>query len=358
LAGMRHQLLAGMELGEQNKYQYVNNGSAAAYTYTTSLFNPVLQDLPFTVTTTAQNKGVAVLDTSAVYIQDLISLNSQLKSLLGVRFDRFGQKYNNQLSAPNLSRTDNAFSPRAGLVWQPTSNQSYYASYSKSFQPSGEGGAISTTNAQLAPENTRNLEVGTKIDLFDGRASFNAAIYQLVRTNVKYTDPVTNLLIPIGQQETKGLELSFNGEVAKGWQVIAGYSYMDAKITKAVGTTKAPFTSASATAIQGKTPSLTPRHTASLWTLKSLDQWVPGVQVGGGLTYRGENYAAIDNAVKLPSFTTFDMAAYYRPTPKGINVAVNLKNVFNKTYYISANNDAGIMPGAPRSIEMTVRYAF
>jgi catecholate siderophore receptor len=358
LAGMRHQLLAGVELGQQNKSQYVNNGSIAAYAYTTSLFNPVLQDLPFTVATPPQNKGVAVLDTSAVYVQDLISLNAQLKSLLGVRFDRFGQKYNDQLSGPNLSRTDNAFSPRAGLVWQPTSSQSYYASYSKSFQPSGEGGAIATSNAQLTPENTRNLEVGSKIELFDGRASFNAALYQLVRSNIKYTDPLTNLLIQIGQQETRGLELSFNGEVAKGWQVMAGYSYMDARITKALGTTRAPFTSARATPIEGKTPGRTPRHTASLWTLKSLDQWVPGVQVGGGLTYRGENYAAIDNAVKVPSFTTFDMAAYYRPAPKGINVVVNLKNVFNKSYYISANNDSSIMPGAPRSIEMTVRYLF
>jgi catecholate siderophore receptor len=358
LAGIRHQLLAGVELGQQNKYQYVNNGSAAAYSYTTSLFNPTLQDLPFAVATTAQSKGIAVLDTSAVYVQDLISLNAQFKTLFGVRFDRFGQKYNDQLSGPKLSRTDNAFSPRAGLVWQPTTSQSYYASYSKSFQPSGEGGAIATSNAQLTPENTRNLEVGSKIDLFDGRASVNAAIYHLLRTNVKYTDPLTNLPLQIGQQETKGLELSFNGEVAKGWQVIAGYSYMDAKITKALGTTKAPFTSASATPIEGKIPGRTPRHTASLWTLKSLDQWVPGVQVGGGLTYRGENYAAIDNAVKVPSFTTFDMAAYYRPAPKGINVVVNLKNVFNKSYYISANNDSSIMPGAPRSIEMTVRYLF
>ncbi|MCW5300090.1 TonB-dependent siderophore receptor [Herbaspirillum lusitanum] len=358
LGGMRHQILAGVEFGEQNKYQYVNNSTAAPYAYTTSLLNPVLQNLPFTVATAPQNKGVATLDTAGIYIQDLISLTSQLKTLLGVRFDRFGQKYKDQLSGANLDRTDNAFSPRAGLVWQPTANQSYYASYSKSFQPSGEGGAIATTNAQLTPENTRNLEIGTKIDLFEGRASFNAAIYQLVRTNVKYTDPVTNLLIPVGQQETKGLELSFTGEVAKGWQVIAGYSYMDSKITKALGTTRAPFTSATNTPIEGKTPSLTPRHTASLWTLKSLDQWVPGVQVGGGLTYRGENYAALDNAVKLPSFTTVDMAAYYRPSPKGINVTLNLKNVLNKSYYISANNDSGIMPGSPRSVELTARYMF
>jgi catecholate siderophore receptor len=134
---------------------------------------------------------------------------------------------------------------------------------------------------------------------------------------------------------------------------------MDGKVTKAVGTVIAPFASAVASPLQGKVLSLTPRHTFSLWTLKSLDQFgLPGFQVGGGVTYRGDNYAAIDNAVKIPSFTTVDLAAYWRPAPKGLSLALNLKNIFNKTYYISANNDSGILPGAPRTLELTARYKF
>jgi catecholate siderophore receptor len=258
LGPVRHQLLAGLEFGEQNKYQYVNNASSGPYTYTTSLFNPVAQDLPFTVATAPQSQGVALLSTQAAYVQDLISWTPQIKTLLGARFDRFGQKYDDQLGGPNLSRTDNAWSPRAGIVWQPSNALSYYASISKSFQPSGEGGAIAASNADLGPEQTRNLEVGTRIDLLDGRASFNAAVYQLTRSDVKFTDPVTNQLIPIGEQQTKGLELSLNGEIARGWQVIAGYSYMAGKITKAAGTTKAPFASAVNTPIEGKTPAIRP----------------------------------------------------------------------------------------------------
>ena len=55
----KHQLLTGVEFGEQNKYQYVNNAPAASY-YQTSLFNPVLpQNLPFTGgnCTTKQGNG-------------------------------------------------------------------------------------------------------------------------------------------------------------------------------------------------------------------------------------------------------------------------------------------------------------
>ena len=180
---------------------------------------------------------------------------------------------------------------------------------------------------------------------------------------MKYTDPIRNTLVNIGEQRARGLELSFSGQVATGWQVIAGYSFLDAKVTKAVGNVTAPFTSARPTPIQGKrlALSLSPRHTFSLWTLKSLESWLPGVQVGGGVIYRDANFANfanIDNAVTLPGFTTVDLAAYWRPGPKGLSLALNLKNVSNRRYYISANNDLGILPGAPRSVELTARYAF
>jgi catecholate siderophore receptor len=55
---------------------------------------------------------------------------------------------------------------------------------------------------------------------------------------------------------------------------------------------------------------------------------------------------------------TTDLAAYYHPSQKGWSLALNLKNLFDKRYYISSNNDIGILPGAPRSVELSARYAF
>ncbi|MDO9420232.1 MAG: TonB-dependent siderophore receptor [Herminiimonas sp.] len=359
----RHQILTGLEFGEQNKYQYVNNALVANY-YLTPLSNPVLPNLPFTVSTpptTAGNNsvGTSILTTAGAYVQDLTSWNSQIKTLVGLRYDSYGQKYENQIG-PNLKRTDTAFSPRVGIVWQPTNTQSYYASVSKSFQPSAEAGALATNNADLGPEKTQNLEVGTKLDLFNGAASFTAAVYQLTRSDVKVTNPsIPTQLIQIGEQQTKGVELSLGGEIARGWQLIGSYSYMDGEVTKAVGNVPTPpLAGATATLLKGKTLALTPKQTASLWTLKSIDQWIPGVQVGGGVTYRGANYAAIDNAIEIPAFTTVDLAAYYRPAPKGMSLALNLKNIFDRKYFISANNDVGILPGSPRSVELTARYSF
>lgn len=361
LGGTRHQFLVGTEFGQQNKYALINNSTRAPYIYTTSLFNPVGQDLPFTVGTAPQSQGLARMTTAAGYVQDLSTWTPQIKTLIGFRYDHFGQRYDDQLPANNdLKRNDNKLSTRYGIVWQPADWQSYYVSYSNSFQPSAEGVALAANNAQLAPEKTRNIEIGTKLDVLGGNGSINAALYQLTRTDVKVTDPLnSNNLIPVGEQRSRGFEVSFTGQVLPTLQVIAGYSYMDALVTEAVGTVTSPLRSASAASpLQGKTLALAPKHTASLWLLESLGRYVPGLQAGGGVTYRGSNYAAIDNGVKVPSFVTVDLALYYQVPVKGLSLQFNVKNLFDRKYYISAGNDVGIMPGEPRSFEVTARYAF
>ncbi|MFT3815488.1 MAG: TonB-dependent siderophore receptor [Acidovorax sp.] len=362
--GLRHKLLAGVEIGEQRRYQEITNAATnkAGYSFSTPLFAPVPTDLPYYVPL-AQASGPAVGMTSnptrSLYAQALSTWSPTIKTLAGLRYDSFGQKYDDRLPAnADLARTDKNVSPRVGLVWQPTSTQSYYASFTKSYQPSGEAGPLATNNADLKPEQTVNLEIGSKTDLFDGAASFTAALYQLTRRDVKYTDPILNKLVNVGEQRSRGLELTFAGQVRPGWQVIVGYSYLNAVVTKGVGTVTAPFTSAVPTPLQGKTLALAPRHTFSLWTLKSIDAVLPGVQVGAGIVSRSASFANVDNAVVMPGFATVDLAAYWRPSPKGWSASINLKNVFDRRYYISANNDVGILPGAPRTLEVSARYAF
>ncbi|XAH23551.1 TonB-dependent siderophore receptor [Xylophilus sp. GW821-FHT01B05] len=359
-----HKLLAGAEFGEQGRQQAITNAATnkAGYSFSTPVFAPVGQDLPYLVPVAQASSpavGYTTNTTRSLYVQALSTWTPTIKSMLGLRYDAFGQKYDDQLpSNADLARTDRNISPRAGLVWQPTATQSYYVSATKSYQPSGEAGALATNNAQLKPEQSVNLEIGSKTDLFDGAASFTASLYQLTRSDVKYTDPILNTLLNIGEQRARGVELTFSGQVAPGWQVLAGYSYLDALVTTGVGTVTAPFSSAKATPLQGKTLALAPRHTLSLWTLKSLDAWLPGVQAGAGLSARSSQFANVDNAVSLPGYATVDLALYWRPAPKGWSMALNLKNAFDRKYYISANNDVAIMPGAPRSVELSARYAF
>lgn len=346
LAGMEHQLLYGLEFGHQRKDQLFVSQTVG----TVSLFNPVLPVVPFLANAAPSTNNVGLMDVASVYVQDLVALTSQWKALVGARYDRFEQEtLERRAGAPNLSRTDNAWSPRVGLVYQPTLAQSYYVSYSKSFQPSAEGFALAANNAQLAPEKTTGYEVGTKLDFFGGLASATASLFRLERTNIKVADPTRpGVLIPVGEQRTDGLELAFTGQLPQSYQIWAGYAYLDSRVTQS---TAIDF----GQPVQGKRATLTPRNSANLWLTKTF---MGSIGVGGGFSYVDDRAANPGNTVTLPSYVTFDAVAWYRT--KSYDVQLNVYNIFDREYIVSAHGSSPnlSLPGAPRSAVLTTRFRF
>ena len=295
-------------------------------------------------------------------MQDALTFSEEWKALAGLRYDRYGQKSRlvNAAGATtaNLQRTDADFSPRAGLVWQPGATQSYYASWSRSFQPSGENFALAANNADLAPESTRNTEVGAKYDLLGGRASATVSLFRLERDNIKTSDPITNRIVPVGTQRTDGLELSFNADLRGGWRMTAGYAWLDATITDSIAVDRSVntpgATTASAVAVKGKRATLTSRQTANFWLTKDLGG---GFTVGGGANAVGSRFANPGNTVVLPGYVTADAMAAYR-TGK-YEVQLNINNLGDTRYIVSGHGSSPnlSLPGAPRNVALTLRYS-
>ena len=75
--------------------------------------------------------------------------------LLGLRLDRFNIDSTNRLLDASASRSSSGVSPRAGVVWTPLRDHSFYASYSKTFSPTGGGLIGITPNAR---GNTNELD--------------------------------------------------------------------------------------------------------------------------------------------------------------------------------------------------------
>lgn len=357
--GTKHEILYGVEFGQQSK-DSASYSSPTTSNVTVSLFNPVLPVINPNLLGAPTNT-YGTYDTAAAYIQDTLALSAQWKALIGLRYDSFKQKSNIVGgSAPgNLSRTDNAFSPRAGLVWQPSEVQSYYLSWSRSFQPSGELLPLAVTNANLAPETTRNTEVGAKYDLLDGRASATVSIFRLERDNIKATDPTNNnLLVPVGKQRTDGVELTFSADLKQGWKVLTGYSYLDAVITDSIAVDRSvnsPGTNtASAVPFKGKRATLTSMHSANLWVTKDVGA---GFTVGGGANAVGSRFANPGNTVTLPGYVTADAMAVYKADK--YSVQLNINNIFNAGYIVSGHGTSPnlSLPGAPRNVALTLRYS-
>ena len=342
---LEHKLLLGFEAGRQSKYELRIDRANIA---TVDLFNPVLPVLPLAVSGNPTTNRTGVYKTLGFYAQDMIALGEHWKVLAGLRHDRFRQEVHQRIAGqPDLARTDTFWSPRIGLVWQPTPTQSYYFSWNKSYQPSGETFALSTSSADIAPEKTINREIGAKFDLFDGKLSATISAFNLKRSDIKATDPVLLRVVPVGVQRTRGIEASAQMELAEGWQAIASYAYLDARITKSPALD-------SGVPIQGNRPTLTPTHSASFWLMRNFGD---RFGLGGGVNYVGDRQANLANTVVLPEYVTADAMAWARLGK--FKAQLNIRNIFDRDYIVSAHGTVGNlnMPGAPRSVMLTLRYA-
>jgi catecholate siderophore receptor len=333
--GLAHMALLGVEYGRQNRYTFRVNGTAA----NVALFDPVLT-AP-TEGTTASTFNAFTGTTAGVYFNDQITIRPKWKASLGLRFDHYEQSLDDRRAANlDLGRTDHALSPRLGLVYQPTTWSSIYGSYSRSFQPSGEGLSLAVNNEQLKPETTENFEIGSKFDLFNKRLSTTFALFRLNRSNVKTVDPNdTTKLVLTGEQRTNGFEWSFAGSLRRGWDVYGGYAYLDSHVLKANDIT------------QGKQIAAVAPHAVNLWSTYAFKS---GFGFGGGVIYNDDRFTGNDNIVRLPEYTRVDATVFWK-RPK-YDIALNLRNIGNVTYYESAQSNAQILPGAPVNGAVTVRY--
>lgn len=346
--GTRHQILYGVELGRQNKSERLSSRNNVA---TYQLFNPVLatlSPLPANTVPSADNQNRTNI--AALYLQDLITLSPQWKLLGGLRYDKLEQTRDDRTARNvDLQRTDNTVSPRLGAVYQPTEALSLYASYSRSFQPIADSFSFRVNSDQLKPTQTANREIGAKLDV-GAKASLTAALFEMTQTNIQVADPANpNFSIPVGKQRTRGLELTFAGEIAPRWEMIGGYSYMKGTIIESTERTSA------GTPFQGNTAALTPRHGLNVWLKRRFDN---KVYVAAGGRAESARYASPDNLTVLPRYGVVNLGAGYEE--RKFDVAVTLKNLLNRKYFIAAHGGANDynMPGEPRSLLVSARYRF
>lgn len=336
---LQHTLLAGVELGHQTASRLVRAANASAVSLQTpqhSAAMPDLASLPMTI-----NSGFKA-DTAALYAQDQISFSQRWKALAGLRFDRFKQTQDDHLSGLLQNRTDSVWSPRVGLVYQPDDAHALYGNLSRSFQPAGNDLFYNGKDfAQIKPLESLQQEVGAKSEWFGARLLSTVALYQITQRNVVTkdpSDPAGLRQVQSGEQQSRGFEVDLSSTIRAGWKVFANYSVNLARITQ------------SNTYAVGNRPANIPKNSGSVWTSHELGR---GFTVGGGAFHVGERYAVEDNAVKLPSYVRIDAMLAYKT--QGWEAGLNLHNLANRTYYDSANNNAQIQPGAPRSAMLYVR---
>jgi catecholate siderophore receptor len=356
---VQHTVVAGIEGGRETAKPEFDNSSGVP---TVPLLAPN-PDVPFTATSTFPRfKTDSTGDSFAAYALDTLKLGTQWEATGGIRWDYFGLDYHDQnfstttpglvTRTDNLGRIDRMFSYRGALIYKPETNGSVYFSYGTSFNPSGEelsfvvsSRSFNLSNTDLSPEKNKNIEVGTKWDLFNNRLALTGAIFRSEKTNARVPDPTNAILnVLAGDFRVDGLELGASGRITDNWQIQAGYALLDSHVVK----------SAAGAAPVGSPLMNTPKHAVTLWTTYNLGD---GFEIGGGGRYVSSQFTQNVPPIKtVPSFWTFDAMAKYALSER-LSLQLNVNNVFDK-YYYDQLHFFHVVPGPGRTALLSVNFNY
>lgn len=297
--------------------------------------------------------------TNSVYFMNQMDLWDKLIFNIGLRQEWYTDKNSYKRANESVVKQDK-FLLRAGLMYKATKNINAYASYVEGFQMQtdaylGYDGFRRDANTwkfvrePFKPKTTRMYEVGAKTEWLEGKLNANIALYSIKQNNIlTYDDTVTGgatdeLMSEGGVEKNKGLEIDVMGRVTPNWMLNAGYSYNDSKITDARrGTYKKDNA---------------PTHTFNFWSRYDIKEGIlRDFGFGLGANYVSEKISWQEPDLILPSYAIVDAAVYYKLG--NMQLAFNINNIFNKTYWLGAFNYPRLFPGTPRNMMLGIKYNF
>ncbi|WP_025764640.1 TonB-dependent receptor [Dyadobacter tibetensis] len=298
----------------------------------------------------------ALTTTHAIYLQEQLQWK-KFTLLLSLRNDWFKDITNYQ--APGtLTVHKTALLPRVGLTYALNKAMNIYGTYLEGFQPQSntvtlmpQTGAL-PSGSQFDPLTSSLKEVGMKVELFQGQIHMNMAMYEIDQKNILMnandsTNP--DLLVTRGSERSRGIEWDLAGYITPDWQINASYSFIDAVILNDANED-----------LIGERKQNTPKHSANLWTRYNFaaSSALKDLGIGIGIQHQGNKLPWFDRSFTIPAFTIFDAALYYHPGKSNIQIAVNAGNLFDKNYWLGAQNYLRLFPGAPRNGRLTISYIF
>lgn len=301
--------------------------------------------------------------TAAVYLFDSVELNPQWILSAGFRYESYETETESTaltndvvtLNAP-LSDDDNLFGWKVGAVYKPVENGSVYASFATSQTPPGSANfalsaaANNQNNSALDPQETDNVEFGTKWQLFDEMLNLSAAVFRTENSKQASFDDLGNAL-QVGRTRVEGIEIAAVGQITNFWQVSAGITKMDVDVLDQQNNG----------GVETVGVRWTPELSATFWTSYTAGAFT----VGGGARYMGEqdrnvtaSTAPSNGVAAIPSYWVADAMAAYRVNQE-LNLRLNLYNLTDEEYIETLNNGGNrLRMGQPRSVWLTGEYRF
>ena len=355
LAGMQHDLVLGVDDEYRKIYRadlIRQKSQAPSFSYLDPVYG---REVAGTTVSAADSAQTDLLRSDSVFLQDSIHLNEQWILVAGGRFQEYDQYAGK--GRPFKANTDTngqKWVPRAGLVYRYSDSLSFYGSYTESFKPNSTiaplSGSSTVLDGSVAPEEAKSWELGAKLDL-PGLITGNIALFDIKKRNVLVANaegPVT-IYSAAGEVRSRGLEMDLSGQLSERWSLIGSYAYTDAEVTEDP-------------TYQGKKLQNVARNSGSLSAVYDFGSLIGGDQlrVGAGARYVGERAGNAVNDFDLPGYTVADAFATYDTRLDGqkVKFQLNVKNLFDRTYYTSAASRFFVSMGDSRQVSLSSTLEF
>lgn len=304
-----------------------------------------------------RNDNKTKQETYSAYVSDVINFTPVLSAMLSLRADRF-------MNAKNDGYNQTGFSPKFGLVYQPILDKvSVFANYMNGFvnvAPGQNRQATIVTPLTFNPEHADQFEVGTKLNLFKDKLYATFSYYdikvvdQVYVVETPYVDPAdptkeqpnNQTTYQDGAQKNKGFEAEFIANPINGLNIVLGYSYNDAVLTKG----DADF-------VNRRSENAGPKNLANLWaSYKITNGFLRGFGVGFGGNYVGDNMIMnrkTAGTFTIPEYTVLNSSLFYSADKFGVTLKLN--NITNKEIY---DGWSTVHPKDPRNVAASFTYKF
>lgn len=355
---LQHTALVGVDYQNTLFAQYVAQGAAPSI----NIFDPVYYQ-PITVPTDNPNTLVTnshqQSSQTGVYGQDQMKIGN-LILVAGGRHDWADsdtQTYSDTFGFPANTDTpqhDQANTGRIGGVYLFDNGVAPYAVYATSFNPNigteFSGTPFKPTTGKLYEAGVRYQPPGFETMML------TASGYDLTEQNVLTPDPANlGFNVQTGEIRSRGFEFEGKASINKQLNLIATYTYIDAKVTQ------------SNDVDLGKVPLGIPRNMTSAWADYTFRNGaLNGFGGGLGVRYVGYTWGDEANTVRVPAYVLVDAMVHYNlaylaPQLRGYELQVNATNLFDKVYVSECTGTSGISStncvyGLRRSVLGTLRY--
>jgi iron complex outermembrane receptor protein len=354
-AGLQHHLLFGADYDSfkldsvQGRYRppAVNATSTLTQLNAIDIFDPVYGILPpLSPFTNTLERDYAW----GAYLHDQIDLTAQWKFHAGVRYDNYRQRLEDDIAHSVSHQKVTATSPSFGLVYEPMSALTLYASYAKGFRPNTGQDAHGVA---FAPETTKSYEVGAKFKTPENAVSGTLALFKMDKTNVLTSDPANaGFSLAVGAAQSKGVEADVTAHLPLNMRAVLSYAYVDAFISKSL------LDPDFARPLAAGAPLINiPKNSGNVTLFEDIGLGQRMLTLGAGVNYVGSRLGETGTNFYLPSYTLVKLVASFDVTDR-LQIWAEVNNLLDKQYYPNSYAQLWINPGAPRSFMARGTYKF